>query len=178
MDSQRASRFRRAWSEASPGWGIRLGIAGTGGALAILGGLQRGVRGTALGNIAIGVGCTLGGLLLAFAYTFLRCYWLVGCEMKTERATLDELRRVISDDVRLHGPQGINLDGLLEAAGVTFKQEHVTALKTLNAGGEVRIIRILAGHDADSGDRILSAMFHSLRVLDGRESDVAANADD
>ena len=86
-------------------------------------------------------------------------YVQAGRRMAEERVPLDEVRRVIVDDIRIHGVQFLSLSGTMEAFGVPFTQRHIAALRTLEANGDVRNVQFRQGIETTTGERVLDAIF-------------------
>jgi hypothetical protein len=67
------TRFRRAWREAGwPAWSVRVAAVIASGALALYVGHLRHMKPDALANIAFGVTCSLGGLLLVHVVVYVQ----------------------------------------------------------------------------------------------------------
>lgn len=162
------TRLRRAWREAGwPAWSVRVATVIATGALALYVGYTRHLKSDALQSIALGVAYSLGGLLVVHLVVYMQSVRRVSRRMAEEAVVLRELRRVISDDVRLHGPQLLAFGGTLEHFGVPFTQRHIAALRTLQANGEVGKVEFRRAFDPVTGEHILDAFVYTVRVLDG-----------
>lgn len=120
----------------------------------------------AMENVAVGVVAAVVTLLLVPALEFGMRWTQAGPRIAEERVPLQELRRVFSDNVRLHGPQRLALGGTLLWHGVTLTQQHIGALRTLQSNGEVKNVEFRRGFNPITGEFTLDAFVDTIRVLD------------
>lgn len=138
------SPLKRAWRESFPGWGLRIGSTMAGGALALLYALMKHLS---LTSVAIGSLYSLGGLLLAYGYVLTLSYRRVRPILAAERAALDEVRMMINADVTRNGPSPLCFANTMDRWGIPFGQQHIAALRLLDAAGEVRDVDVRPGQE-------------------------------
>jgi hypothetical protein len=118
-------------------------------------------------NVVLGIGAGLVTLALMPLLEFAVRWLQAGRKLAEEQIPLDELRSVISQDIREHGPQAIWLSGTMRHYGFPFSHKHIEALKVLQANGEVGRVDYHGGLMGADGHPLVEATVWTVRELDG-----------
>jgi hypothetical protein len=164
---KRESRVRRAWRDTKSleNWRWRI-VEVLGVLVATFWALRRLSKPEdILENVVLGIAAGVVTLALVPVLEFGIRWLQAGKILAEEQIPLDELRRVISEDIGVPGPQAVSLGGTMKLYGVEFTQKHIAALRTLQANGEVGKVRYRPGIDTDTGEDWFDAIVETTRIL-------------